>query len=897
MNYDKLIKQGLMSASVASMLFGQDEERMEELEYEYAYPSLAFDISLFYTALVQAYTFARLLKSGTTLSQTKYPMLLRKNIKSAWPCDDKGAAANGRSVSKEWVYSFLTISRALGKDVFDGPDDIIRKAEGSLEKTKQLHYDAALSESDFVTYIKSLPLLRNTDIDFNRMRFIFKYTDESGASATAEIDCRPFLFFWNDEKEIWVKEQTPVCYVMTSVSRGERGGELFVNLMQLNNPDSSTEASQIRWQASKNETVRMIFQSLEIPGDWLAIDEFWCDFAFMQKLARAFEGALGDFWELCGMERESDISARLHELFEDKDIRDSLKNQHWHRNEVIRLENVDKMFFGLFIKYGFFRTVRCIFFTKNDDALEDKRMSRLLDSVLMNLLSDKNAVKSYVSECDDKISAHIEALKKKIPYESSSLFKNRRREIISEWRAFTVLKAAGIHSDNLFIDREVMYSIDDYHLMVKSNETPLEDDLRRVMRLLIELYEPLTDVCCLDRNGTLNESCYYSHLWQLKDEIADCDLGTLFERFYRIVKNSENSPTIKTLLGRNAICNKDIYDRYAKAILEQLKRDHESKPSSFLTDRYIFISYAHKDDKDNKSVRDSKEAELNRISAVVDKWTKLGYRTFFDKKDFDGGNDWEMRAKNAIQSEKCAGVVVFMSPTAAVSAPIASELQWAYEEASKRFGGQYDKITRFIIPVNLEEDTMIDDYLKELERGNTKDSSVALRIRKHLPDSKLYRNYSAYDIYTDDVRKLLTQGSEIHRRLCKNEYNKLELQIVNFYAFLKFGDDAKWKDTNMIDDYIRGDAAASMSMAHCIYPIVVSMRETKIRRDNITMVAYETTSSREDGDKSDVNYILTSKPLTNPDDYYCIPHYSRVSDDCNWMIDPLLISFKKMTER
>ena len=74
------------------------------------------------------------------------------------------------------------------------------------------------------------------------------------------------------------------------------------------------------------------------------------------------------------------------------------------------------------------------------------------------------------------------------------------------------------------------------------------------------------------------------------------------------------------------------------------------------------------------------------------------------------------------------------------------------------------------------------------------------------------------------------------------------------------------------------------------------MKETKIHRDNITMVGYEMVNGN--GERGSLtNYILTSRPLMSPDDYYCIPHKARVGDDCTWMADPLLISYNRIRSK
>jgi len=55
----------------------------------------------------------------------------------------------------------------------------------------------------------------------------------------------------------------------------------------------------------------------------------------------------------------------------------------------------------------------------------------------------------------------------------------------------------------------------------------------------------------------------------------------------------------------------------------------------------------------------------------------------------------------------------------------------------------------------------------------------------------------------------------------------------------------------------------------------------------VTLLGYEIVKGKGCVGHSE-NYILSSKKLMT-DDYYCIPNYRRVGEDCSWMIEPLMV--------
>ena len=73
--------------------------------------------------------------------------------------------------------------------------------------------------------------------------------------------------------------------------------------------------------------------------------------------------------------------------------------------------------------------------------------------------------------------------------------------------------------------------------------------------------------------------------------------------------------------------------------------------------------------------------------------------------------------------------------------------------------------------------------------------------------------------------------------------------------------------------------------------MLASVRETRIKRDNITVIGYEIIRGKGRANKPS-NYILSSKKLA-VDEYYCLPNYKTVGENCSWMVEPLLISYDK----
>ncbi len=909
MTFEELIKRKIISRSIAELLLNDEEEVDEDL-FPHVFPYKAFNIGLLYTALVQAYTLGLAIKKGVTLRELNgvgYP----RSIRDFWHSDgNANPYRSGSHEGKMWVFSFLNeCTKCTDKNVFDGKAEMIAKAQTAVEKTKNTGNRVYLDSAGFEGLICALPLLRVTEMDWQKMCFVF-HTENEGSF---EMDCRPFLFFGDEELETLSNVRTPYCHVMSSIENGERHGQFFVNTYLLNDLDFEFSLKPIRWQVARNETLRMILKTLEISEEWLSVEECWCDFAFMKRLADAAEKVFEEYWGLDEMARiGSDIRERLCDIFSEEGIRASVANIRKASGEKLLLENMEKVLFGLYINHGIFKTMYSIFHFPTVEKNDGKKLFTLfLDKFEENAVLAASEKKSYLNECEQNIKQHLDALREKVAYSESptSSYQIRSKEIEAEWRAFTILKAAGIRNDNLFIDREAIYSIDDYYDRignVNTDSQTLLRDLSDVLSLLICTYAPiLTNKTSNSqtRGGKeymrLDEEQYYRESKQLKKEIAQDSVEQLFERFIGVVEQSEDHPIIQGILGRKNICS----ERWLKALKDRIlkKKDEAQEAKSDRVEdvkRYVFISYAHRDN-EGKADEERKSYE-GPITQAVKEWKEKGFGVRFDDFEFAAGDNWIEKARAFIRDERCAGVVLFMSRKAAVSNAVLEEMKAAVDHANKKFGKGTERARRFLIPVNLEEEN-ISTYLDEInldENETEENTRTARKMLTILHDDKLAFPYpQAKDRLEESIANLLKEPIKEEKATRVNSYSPLELAIANFYLFVKYGQDNQEKEKkSTLDQAFHGTGERKPSLDRCVFPIVASMKEARIHRDNVTLVGYEMIRDR--GERNtQTNYILTSKPLLSPDDYYCIPHYDRVGEDCSWMVDPLLISHKKMMDK
>lgn len=211
-----------------------------------------------------------------------------------------------------------------------------------------------------------------------------------------------------------------------------------------------------------------------------------------------------------------------------------------------------------------------------------------------------------------------------------------------------------------------------------------------------------------------------------------------------------------------------------------------------------------------------------------------------------------------------------------------------------------------IIPINLEKEP-ISDYLNaaKYEYGNpekTRSATSANKISSVFTESVIFlsaRNPS-FDDYElnpnliDEIIKNINRALHSSKNVFSVQqkgFSQLELTVANLYAFLKTSNYKRYNNAEEITELFKSDDS---DLSKCIYPLIASVKETQIRRDNITLLGYELIAGKNRTYKN-INYILTARKL-KADDYYCLPKCRYVGNKCQWMVEPLMIRYDDLTE-
>lgn len=866
-SYEALLQESYISPSVGELLFGKTPEKHQQtLHRPGTLPKTAYNICLLYSALIQAYVIGKAIQKECTIFGLGFPPRAIDTIKYCWSIDSTYDLAQD-----DMIFSFLLDWAGCGNREIMGENaaQIISAIRDTHKLyTKNARVIQTISEQTFLYFLASLPLLHSTQLDFHNQKIII-----DTSTTYIETKCSPYISFWNTETERTVDRQTPNCYILTSIDQGDRNGEPCFNIAELNSHNTKIRTKQIRRQIANNENLLMVCKAVGIQTDWYPIDDCWCDLAFLKRITVITKKALTVFWEQklnAPLHREKNVIGNFREMYKSSELYNKIRE-----DKPVPLHQIDAFLYELYINYGVFKSMWGLFL----DEPENK-YSRELFELFMKLFVEEKMIteaqkREYENLCSNKISMHIFKLEKIVPKDSYQ-YEARCREIKAEWRAFYVLQAAGISTENLFADKEEILSIDDYYDMVKNPVSSLKEDLRKVLSLLTAFYGAM--LAC---QFSFKEKKFQKAVWQIQKQDAGKEVGALFDELIEIVQRANNDSNMNRVLGRKMVCDPANLREYRNVIIPTINDEGTTIPSMPFNEKEVFISYSHEDQ--------------HRVSAYVERWQKMGFRVFFDKHTFRGGDDWRKIAGRVIESDACEAVLVFMSKAAACSEAVSWELECAQRSAAKKFGQDPDRKNRYIVAINLESEP-IPAYLKELDLSRCEGAEYARTIRKIQPDSKVYYDHDMdigsglEDAPLDkELRNRLFVDNDNGIVVQKTKLNRLELSVANFYAYLKYGDDFLWREDltdDLFDNYPFG------TISRCIFPMVISVKETKIKRDNITLAGYEMIQGKGRKEQG-ISYILSSKRLST-DEYYCIPNY-RSAEDCSWMVEPFLVNHRLFT--
>ena len=905
----------MISSSLLRLLLGDNIEDQSQALASYSLIRTSCKVALFYNALLYAHATACCIYKDCTLSGLQ-PAGYYMNIKRAWPDADY---ADGRAAADNVVNSAISFMLKGAKSMGDpwfGPNvkEILQKLRDAYE-LYQTPTHRNMDDFDFDQFcilLAALPLLQSTKFDFASKRFVF---DDSVLNDFT-LECEPFVYFLQKDNTI-SKTMSSNIMIFVEAVKGERNNQLQICLADTKNGiDCKPAIRRIRRQVPNNESLILLCKKMEIDVQWYDIEQSWCKLAFIARLTELSSRVLLKAFdvEIEFKQKNISITEAFYRLFENTDLeKDARKYKH------IRGYQLQNVFYGLFIRCGIFNTMYALLSdaVPQDDtnnAMYPNLYPSYMDFLRHESTDQGEQCDRYDAECNKQIQIRLAKLAR-IVSKRSTQYDTRKRSIEAEWHAYCILKIVGIQADNLFTDEELMLSIDDYFKMIKNPSTSLAADVGNVLGMLNDFYGALlvsaqpTESNTLSSSGDLvyDENRYVQALRQLHQQQHEETLADRFDRFVDIVKRSGKSDAIdkpadyfanqvvERLLGRQRICDPDIIANYKTEILQLMEGEHDYVPPKQMSKRFIFVSYAHED--------------KEKVDEYVRYWRERNIRVWIDSTDVRLGDRWIQRVIAALYNNpECAGMVLFASRNIVPKATIAKEVKLAANmiKPPKEKGDfipipEKERKPQYpIITINLESN-LLETYLDPSMKCTGPNYSTAIKEALSESDDNVFAEANEKERIANRLLELVF-ASDKKEMVEDYKYNDLEAAIAKFYLYLKYGEDEIFDCFNNISHEdlavelekmrvsIRDYLPKSEYPAKCVYPMIVSVKESAIKRDNVAIVCYEMVTGK--GEKnSETRYILSDNRLVS-DDYYCIPNYRSMAGDGSWMVNPLLINHR-----
>lgn len=876
-------KRRLIDESLLPIIFGElldDEDYWYSVKYDF--PRLAKSILWFYFGLIQCYCFAEAYNNTKKLNECTTDTKASGALLDIWNVDKQNTFS-----SDGHLFSYLidcssvddaVLFNTQSRDALIAIRDICAAASANSRELL-----GQIEDESILEFFDALPLLRTSVFSPENMTFCFSSFSGFVIKSSPFIS---FLDFSVDAEGEPVDRTTLDCYVLTSVLKGSVNDELLFDTVRIDASGNENDKKRISRKLRENEGLKLLCRMAGLETQWYPIDDCWCDLKFLNKMVSASEGVILNY---CGIvdpetaERDMDIKQYVVEILDETEIIQTIR-----KRDSLLVKDLYYILFELFLNEGIFKTVKCIVTNPLDvkSASSTVMFERYLNEFINKGIIDEKRKKEVVEKSDVKIKDSLSKLAQ-IVSPRDGIFKKREREIIAEWQTYYVLRAAGIKNSNLFADVETILSIDDFYDMLKNDNSSTEEGLCRVLRILCIFYKAL-----LMQKNEFSEEKFFDDVRAVVRfyKLSEHSIESLFDSFVEIAQECAESSNVEELLGRDGI---SAHASESIAFYKRKILDSRSNPLSNIFNstskgiHTVFISYAHDD--------------LERVKPIVERWQKAGIDFFFDETDIHIGQDWQKMAERCIDSDRCKLVVAFCSKNSVRKEGVMQEIRHARSWSKRKCELMKDDNFSFIIPINLEAEN-IQDYLEDAaERESGEARSFAKKIRESLGDEPSF--LSAVKLSSDELDskiKVIYQSvaDSDGRIVTPFRFDGFKHAVANFYAYLKFGGERKMINIEKIDEYFNNE---EKDLSQCIYPIVASVKETRIKRDSIAIVGYEMIRGK-GRKKASTSCILTSRVL-DVDDYYCIPKYRSIenlrrSDQFLnlkelWMIEPVLVRCDK----
>ena len=865
--YSEIERAGTASPSFSAIFLGDPDDFEAPVLQTLSLPKLMYDISMFYAMLIQA----RLAKRAIEESKQIYDLCgdgTGRFLRYLWHYGSSDVSKLHLDGTGLTLFSFLNdcVREGIDPSAF-GPNApaVLRGVADHYSRFTQMGSVWNIKEYKvrFLELLEAFPLLAIVEIDKDQSRVRFDDGDWINAS--------PFIFFNEDR-----------TFFMITVNKGEQNHQLRIRVHEFNNLDEDPNEKYVTVVVRNNEYLTMLCEAYGLETVWYSQEEYLGNCTFVVRLSEILAEALQeDIKNQVGM--QPDIIPYVRRYFQRSPILDTIDSlaKPINGNGTSGDNNyaLQNLLMGLIITNGALVTTHDLIYvgdymtdntcvpTIDEDYDEQFNMSA---DRLFNLVVDIITRKGYakldvehrVNQCRREIDLHLRQLEGIVP-ENTLAYRIRADHILAEQMSSCILQLIGVEKDNLFANQEVMLSINDYFDMVNNRNADLAQSIHNIVSFLIRFYSKIA-----------------GHYTEMPLGISPHEMLEIFRGYCEKV---QGSPKISEAIGRD-ICDLKILDSY----IDNFKRikSWNGDGVGFISKDYFMISYSHEDSEFVKK-------EVMHLRS-------RGYNIHIDEDRFRAGDNWRSRFVKELQDPDCVGMLAFLSKRSVAKDTIRFEM-----EAAARIADEHnldeDEAYRFVVPVNMEMESIgawMNDLLYSKDSGLSRaewDNVSACRDK--IDSSKIFIN--RHDpTCSDQLEEAVSSRVEKGRvNVDFNTMNEAELAVNSFFAFLKTGEFYWFRRKDGQNELTRLMRSNDADMVHCIYPMLVSVKETRIKRDSITILGYEVITGKTQGgiDKSASRVMLSSSSI-KADDYYCIPNV-RSSGECGqWMANPLLVSFEDMRD-
>ena len=872
--------------SIMTLLFGDRGDRYSPLRRKIALPRVSHDICVFYCAIVQSRAINHCKNCSKSVMEFFDNKAFPRAIMDLW--HGKGIDLHSESVA----VSFLKgASRAMPEaDILFGENIInaLNSVAEDYNQVKKNDRSVPLTKSigDLLELLKNLPLL----LDLECRKGVLTH------SVIGEIHSEPFFFI--EEGKI---------FVTTSARKGLCNSQLILARRELNSPGEVEDYD--KFYVNDSEYMSIFCNVLDLDVRWYDQKQYLGNCMYVVNLSDVLSHCIIEGInkkhadEGTGMVpnilpevkyyfRYSEISKDLMEMEKEGVVLDSFCTVKYPDREPVQ-NGLSNIMMGFIIKYGAFVALHDFFFDGSSKLLREhvdfddnygeidvkwlfrEVAVKYIKKMKYTLVDDpERVVKYYV----DIIHRHLDELSTIINKDDNA-YKIRADYIKAEQRTCCIIDLMGMQQSNIFIDQERMLSSQDYVDKVFNQNTTPQSLMHDLTDFLIRFYSRITNVT--------KEVPEMEHLWQYVQ---------LFRDYCEETKGNKG---LEANIGRDIVSDIGIMDRYVKLFQDNVTWEFDGI-SRFSKGNYFFISYSHADTAIVKGL-------VNQIVAAGFSVVHDGLKG--DGSDFDVGSSWVMKAQERIRDERCIGMILFVSDDSVCSPAVLKEVRNAMKHADELIAkGKLNRnsASEFmpVVVLNGKDNFEWLDTTKveDCERFGTNAVTAYNTMQEfsdYLHNANIFTTPSTMDMLFKKLDKL-TKENYIHDMDIINieDINTAERYILSYLAFLKSGrytlfglDDGDREAINCLDKGL-DVGGKPFGVYQCVYPLLISVKETRVKRDKVTILNYDIYNGKKNSCSTD-KIMLTSDNIA-ADDYYCIPNVHSSHECGEWISNPVLILAREM---